>query len=445
MKRTILRATAAALAVLAPVTAASVALPAADAASVSAQTKAAGIAPAEVHIGKAGKSVITPHIPAEESKWRKIIKSYQKAGYPVQEVYTYSPSMNRVIPLVLIRPTDKAKRDNAPTVYLLNGADGGEGRANWLAQTDIIEYWGGNEGKRKDQKKSVQQSLPELTSPGIGANIVIPMSGAFSYYSDWKNQNAALQGKDKNGNPSGKVQNWETYMTRELPQALEPKLNANGKRAIVGMSMTGTTSLLYAQHHPGFYDSVGSFSGCAATTTPLPSTFIDITLDRGGASMAQMWGGKNTATARYNDALLNAHKLRGQGNIYVSNGSGLGGQHDMPWSPRVNGNLLASGVVMAEGGAIEAATNSCTVDLKRRTDRLGIPVRYNLRPYGTHQWGYWQDDTRDYWRTLVNGLGTGAVKPNAKQDPNHPMNGNSASSAGTFDFDPLKNFNPLKK
>ena len=104
-------------------------------------------------------------------------------------------------------------------------------------------------------------------------NVVIPMSGQFSYYTDWEQENANLGGKQK----------WETFLTKELPGPLEKTLKASDKRAIVGMSMTGTTSLLYAEHYPGFYDAVGSFSGCAQTSEGLPLQYVRITLDRGQA------------------------------------------------------------------------------------------------------------------------------------------------------------------
>ena len=450
MKRTIFRATAAAMAVLAPISATHFVAPAAMAADQEADQEHDTVLSEQQ----------TPYQPSDKTAWRSFIANYNKAGYDnVREISAYSEAMNRYVPLVLIQPLDREKRVNAPTLYLLNGADGGEGRANWLAQTDIIEYYGGNEGKRPDQKKSVQQGYKEMTSPGIGANVVIPMAGAFSYYSDWENQNTALQGVGKGGAPAGKKQAWETFMTKELPAAIEafqvgdpekededgnvvaparaPYNIANSNKAIAGMSMTGTTSLLYAQHNEGMYKAVGSFSGCAATTSPLGSTFVNITLNRGGSSMNQMWGGTNTATARDNDALLNAGKLKGQENIYVSNGSGLAGKHDLPTSKRVNGNLSASGTVIVEGGVIEAATNGCTHDLKNRTDALGIPVTYNFRPQGTHQWGYWQDDTRDFWPVLVKGLGTGAVAPTAAQDPHHAANGGSGSSADSSSLIPL--------
>ena len=428
MKRTVFRVTAAALAVVTPLAITTVASPVAFAQPAAAEAPA--VAPAEVQLNTA-----TPHQDLEKTKWRTIVANYQKAGYAVEEVSTYSPSMNRLIPVVLIRPVDPAKRDNAPTLYLLNGADGGEGRANWLAQTDVIEYYGGNEGKRDDQKKARGQ----MTSPGIGANIVIPMAGAYSYYTDWEQNVPQLEGVDKEGNPAGQKQKWETYLTQELPQGLEPAIKANGNRALAGMSMTGTTSLLYAQHNPGFYSAIGSFSGCASTTNPITSSFINLTLGRGGANFGQMWGALNSPTALHNDALLNAEKLRGQSNIYVSNGSGIVGRHDLLNSPRVNGDVVGSAKVTVEGGAIEAATNLCTLDLAGRTNAAGIPVNYNFRPQGTHQWGYWQDDTRDFWATLVKGLNTGAQQPGPAQDLHHAANGGTGSAADIADFFPLSN------
>ncbi|MGJ4077399.1 alpha/beta hydrolase [Corynebacterium jeikeium] len=388
MKRSIVRTLAAVTAAIAPFATVSAVAPAAQAASVSAAQKADGIAPAKISL-----NTETQGLSEDTTTWRSIIKSWNDKGFDnIQEVSAYSPSMKRHIPLVVIQPKDKEKRDNAPTLYMLNGADGGQGIANWIRQTDIVTYYGGNSDPSKG-----------TVSPGIGANIVIPMTGAYSYYTDWVTEpnTSEIKGPQK----------WETFLTRELPQAIEPALKANDKRAIAGMSMTGTTSLLYAQHHPGFYDSVGSFSGCAATTTGLTPKFIDLVLNRGGTDFTKMWGPVNGEVARNNDALINAEKLRGQKNIYVSTSSGFPGEHDMPWSERVNGQLSSAAPVIFEGAVIEGATNACTRDLARKTNALGIPVKYNFRPAGTHQWGYWQDDLRSYWNDLVNGLGTGAKRP----------------------------------
>ncbi|MGO1566339.1 MAG: hypothetical protein ACTHX5_16045, partial [Brevibacterium aurantiacum] len=57
----------------------------------------------------------------------------------MEELKVTSQAMGgREIPVVTIR----AKNPDAPTIYLLNGADGGEGSANWLKQTTAIDFYG---------------------------------------------------------------------------------------------------------------------------------------------------------------------------------------------------------------------------------------------------------------------------------------------------------------
>ncbi|AZA14525.1 Diacylglycerol acyltransferase/mycolyltransferase Ag85A precursor [Corynebacterium choanae] len=291
----------------------------------------------------------------------------RKTDPRLQERWAYSPSMDRQIPLFVMAPKDNSVP--RPIIYVLNGGDGGEGRANWLYQTDIIEFY---------RNKNVW--------------IVMPMAGAFSYYSDWVNESPALGGK----------QNWETFMTKELPGAMEAKLGASDKRGIIGMSMTGTTTLLYAEHQPGFYDAVGSFSGCAETSRGLPLEYLRITVNRGQGNPTQMWGPVDGETFRYNDALLNAARLKSDTQVYVSSGTGLAGPYDL-WNTKFTEADSGSVFIhVFNGGIIEAATNKCAHDLKAKTDAIGATnIEYNLRPVGTHSWGYWQLDLRDSWPTFA--------------------------------------------
>lgn len=359
---------------------------------------AATVAPATI-AGDTALSTITEidpsAVPADVAgtKW---YKKYKDDGR-VEKLLAHSPSMDRDIPLAVIKANDA----NRPTIYLLNGAGSAEQDSDWLSLSDAVDFY---------HEKNV--------------NVVVAQAGAFSYFTDWE--------QEPNGKYLQGPQKWETFLTRELPQAIEPALKANDKRAIAGMSMTGTTSLLFAEHHPGFYDSVGSFSGCAATTTGLTPKFIDLVLNRGGTDFTKMWGPINGEVARNNDALINAEKLRGQKNIYVSTSSGFPGEHDMPWSKRVNGQPSAAAQVIFEGSVIEGATNACTRDLARKTNSLNIPVTYNFRPAGTHQWGYWQDDLRGYWDHLVAGLGTGVKRPPLKPtEPISPQDYWAGSTSGS--------------
>ncbi|MEJ6012888.1 alpha/beta hydrolase family protein [Corynebacterium sp. H127] len=310
---------------------------------------AAGITPAQIHEGPMGDTA---------PKWRQKVEEHPQA----EEMWAYSPSMDRWIPLVVKRAVNPGR----PTVYALNGGDGGEGRANWVMQTDILDFYADKD-----------------------VNLVIPMAGKFSYYTDWQQEVPHLGGK----------QMWETFMTKELPQAIEDNLNANDQRAIFGMSMTATTTLLYAQHQPGFYDAIGSFSGCAQTSQGAGLFGLDQTLKRGGATREQMWGPLGTGTWHYNDALTNSEKLRGTP-MYISNASGLAGPDDLWSGERVQGNSANVALLNTEGAAIEAGSNKCTHDLKAKLDSQGIGADWVFRPVGTHSWAYWEEDMHASWETF---------------------------------------------
>ena len=303
-------------------------------------------------------------------RWRGIVTEKAKQDSRVQELTAHSPSMNRDIPLVTV----KAKSPNRPTFYLLNGAGGGDQYSHdWVANTAVLDYF-------------LEQDV----------NLVIPMAGKFSYYIDWVNQ------------PSGSLkgpQKWETFLTKELPAPLEKQLGANDKRAIAGMSMSATSSLLLAQHNPGFYQAVGSYSGCAETSTPMGNLFAEITVNRSGNTAAQMWGPQGSETNRHQDALLNAEKLRGT-ELYISNGSGLIGEQDTAgWmeSKGMNPEAARSGssILLVEGGGIEGATNLCTHNLEAKLNSLNIPAHYNFNNVGTHTWNYWFDDLRRSWSEVI--------------------------------------------
>ncbi|WP_066589794.1 MULTISPECIES: alpha/beta hydrolase [Corynebacterium] len=332
----------------------------------------------------------TNYVPAEEAAWRNHVYSDTGRLDKMEEYKVHSPSMNRDIPVVVIRADNDVV--NPPTLYLLNGADGGTGLANWLEQTTAADFYGNRVGS---------------------VNVVIPMSGAFSYYTDWE-QPSALAG--------GGVQKWETFLTGELPGPMEKKLGTtNQHRAIVGMSMSASSVLVYAEQHQNLYDAVASYSGCPATSGAAAST-VDVVLDRGNATYEEMWGDRNGETARRNDALLNVDKLSGQKNIYISSSSGLMGEHDVPSGDRLRGNPVGSVTPAVEGGAIEAVSNVCTHAFKAAADKAGIDsdrnnINWNFRDTGTHQWGYWQDDMFLSWPTLAAGLGldTGEAEKKARQ------------------------------
>lgn len=296
----------------------------------------------------------------------------------------YSPSMRRDIPIAVIPATNAAGQrvQGAPTLYLLNGAGGAEQNQDWLTLNPSREFFAGK-----------------------GVNVVIPQAGAFSYYTDWVDEN--VRGRYLNG-----PQKWETFLTKELPGPIERMLGANDRRAIAGFSMSGTTALVLPEHNPGMYKAAASFSGCAATSSVQGYNFARLTVNRGAweqnyqsITPEQMWGPMGGPYNRYNDALVNAEKLRGT-QLYVSSGTGLAGRADQvsylmgigapEWAA-----YYSAGVLQVEGGVIEAAINSCTHDLKAKLDGLDIPAHYELRNVGTHSWPYWREDLGKAWQTTL--------------------------------------------
>ena len=142
-----------------------------------------------------------------------------------------------------------------------------------------------------------------------------------------------------------------------------------------------------------------------------------ITVNRGGINIENMLGPVGGAHAVRNDALVNAEGLRGT-EVYVSNGSGLAGYTDLQsyrhrqaaaeGMNELEATIVGGGATMTlqiEGGVIEAAANACTHNLEAKTNSLGIPVDYNFRNQGTHDWPYWDRDIVDSWPTFARGFG----------------------------------------
>ena len=325
----------------------------------------------------------------KDQAWVRILARHRDT-WDNEAISVYSESMERDIPVAIFYATDEngERKENAPTVYLLNGAGGSEQDTDWVAQAyDELE---------KTYKDS-------------GANVVIPMEGAFSYYVDW----AAEPPVDTDTNPffHGK-QMWSTFLANELPQAVEPYMNADEEhRAAAGLSMAATSVLLLAEHNPGFYDAVGSFSGCAATSRPIPWAFLDLTVSRGAPNVMTpeyIFGERGSDYNRHYDALVNAADLKGTA-VYLSTGTGLAGASDTPGylkdrlineygvdpdsaSARALSNAMT---LQVEGGVIEAAMNACTHDLMVKMRANDVEVTHaELRNVGTHSWASWRDDVK---------------------------------------------------
>ncbi|WP_069165701.1 alpha/beta hydrolase [Nocardia altamirensis] len=293
----------------------------------------------------------------------------------------HSAAMDKTFPVEVQLPANASKP--RPALYLLNGADGGEGLASWQVQTDIRQFMADKD-----------------------VNLVMPIGGPFSYYADWINDDPVL-GRNK----------WKTYLTEELPPLIDSAFNTNGTNGIAGISTAGTTVLTMPIAKPGLYKAVAAYSGCAQTSDNLGTAFVRAVVGMGGGNTDNMWGPTGSPEWAANDALVHADKLRGL-EMYFSSGDGSPGKYDTinGRNEQLGGNRTqvdnddnqigpeALAGQMAVGGLIEAATNYCTRNMQQKLESLGIPATFHFTS-GTHSWGYWQDEFKRSWPVLARGMG----------------------------------------
>lgn len=293
------------------------------------------------------------------------------------ELTVYSPSMQRDITLQVLRPADT--ETPAPTLYLLNGAGGGEDAASWSAQTDVADFFADKH-----------------------VNVVIPLEGAFSYYTDWQQPDPGLA--ENLGNNGRNM--WTTFLTEELPPVLDTAFGTTGANAIAGISMAATSVLDLTIRAPELYRAAAAYSGCAMTSDPLGQAFVTLVVSLGGGDSENMWGPVGGPGWQAHDPYLNAARLPDIP-MYISSGTGLPGRYDSATDPRLREDEKMLWNQLLFGGGIEAAADYCTRALQRRTQELGrTDIVFDLRPSGTHSWGYWEDDLHRSWPLLAAALGT---------------------------------------
>ena len=289
-------------------------------------------------------------------------------GGQQMRVTVYSAAMNRPVPLWISRAADTSRPH--PVLYLLNGIDGGENGGDWTGRTDVASFFSGK-----------------------NVNVVVPLAGRASFYTDWQRDDPAL-GRNK----------WATFFTYELPPLLNSLLRTTGRTAVAGISMSGLSALDLAVQFPATYQAVGSYSGCTHTTDALVQTKIAAQLALFGADAANMWGPIGSPAWADHDPTLRAERLRGKA-IYLSAGTGVPGPYETLGAPGIGGN---PGVLLdraAVGGGLEAIIRHCTEPLVNRLRTLAIPAAVDLRPVGTHAWPYWQDDLHASWPMFAAAIG----------------------------------------
>ncbi|KAF0847971.1 S-formylglutathione hydrolase FrmB [Nocardia caishijiensis] len=269
-----------------------------------------------------------------------------------------SPAMGRNIELQVLHPAGGGARG---TYYLLDGLDPGIGQSTWTNATDAEAFFRGKH-----------------------VNVVLPMGGQASYYTDWIVDDPRF-GRYK----------WETFLTRELPGLIDARFDGNGVNAIGGLSMGGNAAYILAARNPGLYRAVAGYSACPDMGMAAGAMMFSIT-NRGGNPL-NMWGAPGSQEWAAHDPAQLLDNLRGKA-LYMSTGTGIPGPYEAQLKPQLPENIVL-------GGPIEVGVNGCMAAFGQRLAAAGIGAEIDYHPVGTHSWGYWQDALHHSWPTIGPALG----------------------------------------
>ncbi|MFF3227208.1 alpha/beta hydrolase [Nocardia suismassiliense] len=299
--------------------------------------------------------MIAPAVPAHADVSR-IVQFRHGLGSQIQ-LEVYSAAMERVVRMTLLRAADPDTP--APALYLLNGSSGGTD-GNWLDRTDVADFFAGKQ-----------------------VNVVVLLDGAGSYFTDWRADDPIL----------GK-QRWATFLTAELPPLVDREFHGTGANAIAGVSMAGTSVFQLALAAPGFYRAIGSYSGCVQTSDPKGQAIVQAVVTTQRGNTVNMWGPPSDPAWRAHDPYLHADKLRGTA-VYVAAGTGLPGPQET--FEGAGGDAVMLLYQLMFGAPLEAVAALCTRQLQERLRAANVSATFDLRPTGTHSWGYWQADLHNSW------------------------------------------------
>ncbi len=153
----------------------------------------------------------------------------------IDTVQVYSPSMQRMVEVVVIYPDAKDELAPLPAVYLLHGYGGNA--HNWL---------------------SIRPDLPDVAERE--KVVFVCPDGKNSWYWDSPRQSSVR---------------YETFVSRELPAYVDSCYHTEKSadyRAITGLSMGGHGALWNALRHPDVFGAAGSMSG-GVDIRPFPKSW----------------------------------------------------------------------------------------------------------------------------------------------------------------------------
>jgi diacylglycerol O-acyltransferase / trehalose O-mycolyltransferase len=278
-------------------------------------------------------------------------------------VFVESPAMRRVVQVQVLLPAH-LDRPRA-TLYMLDGRGAPENASSWTEHGHAVEFFA---------DKNV--------------NVVLTTGGPANLYADWKRRDPVLG-----------TNRWETFLTRELPPLIDARFQGNGRNAIEGVSMGGEAAMMLTVRNPGRYRAVAAHSGCYSVASAVGQAQARAIVKTYGGNPDNMFGPPDDPDWLAHDVMRHSDALRGTA-IYLSSGSGVPGEHDVPGQADLPEDITV-------GGPLEAGAYTCTAALAQRLAQQQIPATVDLRPAGTHSWPYWSEELARSWPLIAKALDAG--------------------------------------
>lgn len=264
------------------------------------------------------------------------------------EVWTVtSQSMERTVRVEVYRAPEGM---DSPNVYFLDGVG-----------SEIPSGWSGGMG----------WGDPALRERDV--NVIAPTGAPASMWSDWQEDDDVL-------GPN----NWETFLTEELPPLLEkgheetPALAHNGDWGALGVSM-GAASALHLANTYDMFDAAGGVSGAYSTLDELGYQYARLTVDARHGDVTNMWGERGSQAWQDHDTVADPSGLQGK-SVFVSAATGRVGSAEL-------GQFGSNEMILLDGHILEKGSYESTRALESALQTVpDVDLHAEYLDSGIHNW-----------------------------------------------------------
>lgn len=283
------------------------------------------------------------------------------------EVWTVtSETMQRAVRVEVYRAPDGV---DAPNVYFLDGV-GSAAPSGWSGGMG----WGDPTLRERD------------------VNVIAATGGPSSMWSDWEDDDPVL-------GPN----NWETFLTEELPPLLDqgldgsaPALAHNGDWGVLGVSMGAASALHLANTYPMF-NAAGGVSGAYSTTDELGYQYARLTVGARHGDVANMWGPRGAQAWEDHDTVADPSGLTGK-SVYISAATGLVGSTEL-------GHFGRNEMLLIDGHILEKGAYESTRELESALASVPeVDLRTSYEDTGIHNWPVFVPQMRPAMDHILSGL-----------------------------------------